>query len=469
MRPSHLRWHLVTTAGALAWLAPLAAAHSGFGGAVETRFAFPSWVVWAAGGLVVAVSFAVVGAFLTRASPEVGEGRSPLRVVAVAREANLGWTWGRLLGLVVLVLVVANAFNPASDGVLPQTVVWLGVWALLPLVAYTVGNVWPFVSPFHGLAGFAATARGGRDPVPWPKWLDAWPAVVFFVALVGLEVSGVGWADRAGPLGILVFAYALLTLVGMVVFGASAWLSQAEVVTVTMRWWGAASPLAWQDGRPRWRGFAASLAALPVRTPAQVVFTVAVLYGVNFDGFLVTPAGRAALAALDVLGGAMAHVLLLVAGLGLFVAVWFVAARAIGRAAESLRGVRDLSAVFAASLLPIAVAYHLAHNVFTLVEQSPRFLYAVLDPLGFTGWPGAWLHVPERVSLPGSWAAGLGALQVALVLLGHMVAVLVAHRLAERAFPGRIMALRGELPLTFVMVAYTWVGLWVLVSAGGGA
>ena len=60
-------------------------------------------------------------------------------------------------------------------------------------------------------------------------------------------------------------------------------------------------------------------------------------------------------------------------------------------------------------------------------------------------------------------------MQVAVVLAGHMVAVLVAHRLAERAFPGRIMALRGELPLTFVMVAYTWVGLWVLVSAGGGA
>jgi len=48
------------------------------------------------------------------------------------------------------------------------------------------------------------------------------------------------------------------------------------------------------------------------------------------------------------------------------------------------------------------------------------------------------------------------------VLLGHLVAIWVAHATAFEVFPGRLQAIRSQYPVVLVMVGYTMLSLWIV-------
>ncbi len=52
--------------------------------------------------------------------------------------------------------------------------------------------------------------------------------------------------------------------------------------------------------------------------------------------------------------------------------------------------------------------------------------------------------------------------EVALTLVGHVISVYLAHRVALRLLPTRRKAMVSQLPMLALMVAYTVVGLWVI-------
>jgi len=70
-----------------------------------------------------------------------------------------------------------------------------------------------------------------------------------------------------------------------------------------------------------------------------------------------------------------------------------------------------------------------------------------------------WVTVPPGVI----WAS-----QVALIVWGHVVAVIEAHRIGLRVHTQPRSALAAQLPLVLLMVGYTFSGLWVLGQALGG-
>ena len=451
-RAAIVRPLLLAALVALAVAAPTALAHSGgFGPATETRYQMPPWVLWASGAGVVALSFAVVGAFLTRPGFGLSTLNEPPAVeasVRVSRAARLG-------GLVVLAAWLVAVLNVVTggDGAFPEALVWLVGWVVLPLVAYLWRDAWPALSPFAALAPLLARAT----PRAYPTRLAAWPAVALLLALTLLEVvEGVGHDART--LAALLLAYVTLTLVGMRAFGARAWLENAEVLTRTYATWGALGPL-WRAGRD----------AQPVaRDLSGVAFVVALLYGVNFDGFLATPLGDAALDGLAPLGTLGAHAVVLLAGYALFLGAFLMCARGIRAWAMSRAPVSVIAARFALSLLPIAIGYHVAHNLPYLVIEAPRLLVAMGDPLGL-----GWRPFGAPSLALAAWAPpAIAVFQMACIVGGHVLAVVVAHRLAFEAFASRVQAIRSEFPLTLVMVFYTFVGLWLVsgayVAPGGG-
>jgi hypothetical protein len=52
--------------------------------------------------------------------------------------------------------------------------------------------------------------------------------------------------------------------------------------------------------------------------------------------------------------------------------------------------------------------------------------------------------------------------EVALILIGHVISVYLAHRVALRLFSSRREAMVSQLPMLMLMVAYTVLGLWVI-------
>jgi hypothetical protein len=134
------------------------------------------------------------------------------------------------------------------------------------------------------------------------------------------------------------------------------------------------------------------------------------------------------------------------------------------RGADALVGSDyDLPAAFLAGLVPIALAYAVAHYFSLFVLQAQYVVPLSSDPLGF-GWdlfgtasdqPDLGLLAPNVV-----WYT-----QVAALVVGHVTGLVLAHDRAVALFhPARAAAL-AQYPLLLLMVVYTVAGLWLL-SAG---
>ena len=113
-------------------------------------------------------------------------------------------------------------------------------------------------------------------------------------------------------------------------------------------------------------------------------------------------------------------------------------------------------------LVPIAIGYHVAHYLTFLLVQGQYIIPLVSDPFGY-GWDlfgTAGYRVDIAiVGARFAWYAALAA-----VLIGHIAAVYLAHRKAMAMFTGWGLALRSQVPLTALMVVYTFVSLSILAE-----
>jgi hypothetical protein len=152
--------------------------------------------------------------------------------------------------------------------------------------------------------------------------------------------------------------------------------------------------------------------------------------------------------------------IVLVPTIGLF-GLWLVFLAAFSLAAWLTTGLHDparhpppmaaMVGIYASTLLPIAAGYLVAHYL-TLLVQGIMWLPGLLaNPLDTAAPPLDWLPVS------GVWYLSVGA-----IVLGHIVAVVLAHRIALRDSPAR-PAVAG-VPLVALMVGYTMLSLWIIAA-----
>jgi hypothetical protein len=97
------------------------------------------------------------------------------------------------------------------------------------------------------------------------------------------------------------------------------------------------------------------------------------------------------------------------------------------------------------------------------VLEGQHTLVLLADPLGTdANWFGLGDLTENR------WLANqptlVASLQVAAIVIGHILGIVSAHDRAVRLFPAR-RALVAQLPLLAVMVGYTVTGLLLLFAA----
>ena len=114
------------------------------------------------------------------------------------------------------------------------------------------------------------------------------------------------------------------------------------------------------------------------------------------------------------------------------------------------------------TLVPIAIAYHLAHYLSFLAMAWQYLIPLVSDPFGF-GWNlfGTKNHF-VRIGLVDAravWYVSVGA-----IVTGHVIAVYLAHCTALQAYPDRRGALRSQWPMVALMVCYTMTSLWIIAQ-----
>ncbi len=438
---------VAVTVAALA-LIGRASAHGGsLGEGARRSITIPTWLFLTTGGAAVGASFLLASFVTDRSLIEAIHDwhwrvRVPARRVVVVGARAVG-----VAGLAA-VLVVGFRGPPEPTANLAVLLVWVGWWAGLAMSAYLLGNAWPMLNPWRTLARVLPSLDWS-----YPDRLGAWPSVAGLLGLVWLEVVS-PLADDPPLLATTVAAYTAVTLVGAAVFGPATWFRRIDPPARVFRYYGRVAPIAadGDDLRVRLPGTALSEARL-VDGSDEVAFVIALLWVTTYDGLVTTPAWRDLL--LPVVSAGVpplaAYLAGMLVGYALFLAAYWLAVYASRRTSRTFVAVEELARRFAPPLLAIAAGYHLAHYLGYFLTLAPALAEAALTPFSA---PAAVLVL----NLPG-WFGGVA---LAAVLLGHLLAIWVAHATAYDLFAGRLQAIRSQYPFTAAMVLYTMISLWIV-------
>ena len=414
----------------------------------------------------------------------------PMRVLL--HPAVIGVLQAVSVGLFLLVLAAGLFGTQDTLKNIAPAFIWIIWWVGLAYVAALVGNLWPVINPWSIIfAGFERWLRhfGSRTRpglrLAYPSWLGVWPGVALFGQFAWVELISEG-AEIPSTLATLVLIYSGLTWVAMAAFGRNVWIAHGEAFSLAFAVLGRFAPLgaperASPDGRPnRWylRPYAGGLV---VETPCHLsmtVFVLLMLATVTFDGFKETPLWADLLGWIAVAPGL--HPLLLeLHDLGLdllavletamlalfpllFLLVFLGFCWLAREASDSERSVVEIAGLFVFSLVPIAIAYHLAHYLSYLLLAGQLIIPLASDPFGI-GWnlfgtAGYGIDI-SIIGAKFVWYTALVA-----IVVGHVFAVGVAHFVALKAFETPSAALASQYPFLVLMVAYTMVSLWILAQ-----
>jgi len=120
---------------------------------------------------------------------------------------------------------------------------------------------------------------------------------------------------------------------------------------------------------------------------------------------------------------------------------------------------KDYFVRYAYCLLPIALFYHLAHNLEHLLMEGPKVVALISDPFGW-GWnifATAGVSITPITSLDVLWI-----LQVILVGVGHVYSLWAAQKISGHIFVNPAAARRGQWPMLAAMIAFSIFSLWLL-------
>jgi hypothetical protein len=460
------------------WLATPAGAH-GFGQRYELPIPLSFYFVGTAA--VIVVSFVMVGLFVRDVSRPHADARVDLLATPVGRliaSPMMASALKLLVLIAFLVTIIAGLRgdqNPYRN--IAPTMVWIIGWVGVAYVSAFLGNLWTLVNPWRTLFRSAAKLCKrftGRPDLAlglrYPAMLGVWPAFVLLLALSWIELV---YPNPAIPrfLASLAIAYSVLTFAGMALFGCETWLRRGEVFTLVFGTFARFAPLEIRAGpQPHlWlRPFGAGLIEKEAVTTSMMAFVLLLLASVLYDGALGTPEwGKLESAVAGLLPALGGFKLMAVRTAGL-IAFWlaFLAAY-VGVSAGMSAMAGGLSALamarsFALTLVPIAIGYHLAHYLTFLLIQGQYIIPLASDPFGL-GW-NLFGTAGYRVDIAIVDARFAWYAAVAAILLGHIAAVYLAHLKAMQVLDTRAAALRSQIPLTALMVVYTFVSLTILAE-----
>lgn len=468
------------------WAAPKTASAHALGQSFQLPV--PLWLYLAGAAIAVAASFLVTGIV---ARPSTGAPSYPALPLpeALTRPVSVAL---RALGLIWWLGAIAAGLLLGETTPVPAVLFWIGIWVGLPIATVTLGNPWPSFSPFRtifaGLEGLARPFGVRRLDVglAYPAALARWPAVFLLFAAIWSEF--VLPASTAAPtVTRLLLGYTVVTLLGTAVFGRIAWLRNAELFEVLLGWYGRVGPIGRRtvapeacDGcsegcdprrcidcaecaivaepgerRVELRPWFAGLTEVHGAGWSDAAVIVLALAGVSYDGLRETAiwggALNAVFPALIPFVGPF-NAILLADTLGLLT-MWLGFLAAFGIALKLTRSPRlgAGAGTYAATLLPIAAGYLIAHYL-TVVIQGVAWLPELLaNPITSVAPPVDWIPISAV------WYLSVGA-----IVVGHIAAVVLAHRIALRE--AQVRPILAGVPLVVLMVGYTILSLWIIAQ-----
>jgi hypothetical protein len=468
---TRLRWAAGAALGALALsaAAPQSALAHGLVG--KQDLPIPRWLFAWAASLVLVFSF--VGLAALWAKPRLQHVEEK-RFFGVPRALEV---LAGAIGLAAFAFVIYAGFagqQSATENLVP-TVIYVIFWVGIPFVSALVGDVFRAFNPWLAVGkGAGWVVRRVSDtvpePLPYPERLGRWPATIGILAFAWVELT---YANKDDPsqLAIMALVYFVVMLVGMSLYGADMWSRRADPFGVYFGLFARISPLHWRDGavyrRPPLAG-APPLSAVP----GTVALLCTMIGTTSFDGFSQGSIWTSLADKLQTFFGNLGldaeHALEAAGTVGLIAMVLFISGLyRLGAAGmhdvDRRFPTSDLARRFVHSLVPIALAYVVAHYFSLLAYQGQAMTYLASDPLGH----GSDLLGTASTAINYTWISATGIWYVQCVALvgGHVAGLTLAHDRALAVYDEPREATRSQYWMLAVMVAFTSLGLWLLSAA----
>lgn len=128
---------------------------------------------------------------------------------------------------------------------------------------------------------------------------------------------------------------------------------------------------------------------------------------------------------------------------------------------DKLQGFAGLFVKYAYGLIPIALFYHIAHNVEHFFMESQKLIVLISDPFGY-GWNlfgTSNVQAAAMLSLESIWF-----MQVGLVIIGHVFGIVISHKHSYRIFQNRKAALKSQIPMIALMIIFSVLSLWLIAQ-----
>ena len=369
----------------------------------------------------------------------------------------------------------------APDRNFALTFLFVTCWLGFPFFSAIFGDLFRPFNPWRAIGraagtGFRLIAGQRAAHAPYPERLGRWPAAIGLLALVWLETvwgkGGAGFDPETVATAALV--YSAYTLAMMAVFGTEEWCERGEVFSVYFGMFGRLGIFGSRDGRlERRRPFSAATTWATIPGSAAVV--IASISSTSFDGGQegafkdwiesltdwIEGLGFSVVTSLRLSG--TIFMLLCFVGVGL---IYLLGVRGM-RTVPGAPSFEKLRVGFAHTLIPIALAYLVAHYFsFFVFQEQAQFGFLLSDPLG-TGTTDLFGTANWEVDYTVLSANAIWYVQVASLIAGHVIGLMLAHDRALVYWPDYRNATASQYWMLAVMVAFTCFGLYLLSVANG--
>jgi hypothetical protein len=403
------------------------------------------------------VSFVALSALWTepRFEHRIARPARPSLIQSVLTNRAIEWTIRMLMLGFFLVVAMASARRASVLETIGPIVVYAWFWVGLAIAHAFVGNLWATLSPFDTIGRLVAF-EDDETTRPYPRSWGRWPAAILLLGFVWVELAD-PFGSILGHLGILIMLYTLIQIAGMQRFGRRTWLENGEAFGVYFGLIAAMAPLTRDgEGRVVRRPLLAGLAEIPPR-PGMLAVIMVALGSTTFDGLSRSSLWTEATVGLAGVARPLVFTCGLLAVIGLVTLAYLSAMRAAARVVGG--DWHPLAVRFSHSLVPIVLAYVVAHYFSFLLLDGQLGLVRLSDPFGLR-WDlfgtDDWVVNLALLSPTTIWYV-----QVAAIVIGHVGGVVLAHDRAIAMFD-REAAVRTQYALLAVMVLFTASGLLIL-------
>ena len=380
-----------------------------------------------------------------------------------------------LLFFVVLGACFLGDTNPLQN--LAPNFIWMTWWLGLSLFISIFGNVWPLLNPWLNIYLFIQQLISTPQPkvIPLPTPIFSWNSL--FLATLFLFVWS--WLEVVYPvafvpyrIGYLILIWSCISFLGIFLIGKNRWLQHIDFFSIYFNYLGKFSLFTYSQSqkalllRPWGMGLIKSNSE---QSPSgQAGFIIAMLTTVLFDGLhgnqmwvlFEKPFEQLIPKSMDINGYWIGTVGLLLTWC-IFYLIYQMTCYLSKKMCPSVN-VKYLANDLAPSLIPIAIAYLIAHNFSSFMIQVQNIIFLISDPFNL-GWD--LFHTKNfRPNIALMEAGFTWYLAVGSIVIGHILAILICHLIILQKTSSKKEIFYLSMPMTITMIILTMMSLIIIAE-----